>query len=72
MFIQDHSLHSLMFWIIKIYNNETKLCSINSEYQIKLKNKKEDILYNGECQNIMEILKDEIKEYAKIIIKIKF
>ena len=52
-------------FIIKMYNNETELCSINSEYQIKLKNKKEDFLYNGECQNIMEILKNEIKAYVK-------
>ena len=55
--------------MIKMYNNETKLGNINSECQIKLKNKKEYFLFNKECQNTMEILKDEIKEYVKNYIK---
>ena len=29
-------------FMIKMYYNETELCSINSEYQIKVKNEKED------------------------------
>ena len=28
-----------------MYNNETEFGNINSEYQIKLKNKKEDFVY---------------------------
>ena len=48
-----------------MYNNETELGNISSECQIKHKNKKEYFLINKECQNIMEILKDEIKAYVK-------
>ena len=52
-------------FMIKMYNNETELGNISSECQIKHKNKKEYFLINKECQNTMEILKDEIKAYVK-------
>ena len=48
---------------IKVYNNETELGYINSNCQIRFKNKKEDFLYNVECRNSLELLKNEIVEY---------
>ena len=48
---------------IKVYNNETELGYINSNCQIRFKNKKEDFLYNAECRNTLELLKNEIVEY---------
>ena len=50
-----------------MYNNENKLGYINSLCIIEIYNKINDRLYrneylnNKECQNTMEILKDEIK-----------
>ncbi len=59
---------------IQIYHNETKLCYINSfsriEICIKADDKRHDRLYrneylqNKEGQNIVEKLKNEIKEYV--------
>ena len=64
--------------IINFYHNENKLCFINSLCRIeicikkdeKLYRKKDDRLYrneylqNKECQNTVEKLKNEIKEYV--------
>ena len=60
--------------IINFYHNETKLCYVNSfcriEICIKSDDKRHDRLYrneylqNKECQNTVELLKNEIKEYV--------
>jgi hypothetical protein len=59
---------------IHLHHNETKLCYINSfsriEICIKSDDKRDDRLYrneylqNKECQNTVEKLKNEIKEYV--------
>ena len=61
-------------FVINVYHNETKVLYINSfcriEICIKSDDKRHDRLYrneylqNKECQNTVELLKNEIKEYV--------
>ena len=61
-------------FVINVYHNETKVLYINSfcriEICIKSDDKRHDRLYrneylqNIECQNTVELLKNEIKEYV--------
>ena len=61
-------------FVINVYHNETKVLYINSlcriEICIKSEDRRHDRLYrneylqNKECQNTVELLKNEIKEYV--------
>jgi hypothetical protein len=61
-------------FVINVYHNETKILYITSfsriEICIKSDDKRHDRLYrneylqNKECQNTVELLKNEIKEYV--------
>ncbi len=61
-------------FVINVYLNETKVLNINSfcriEIYIKSEDRRHDRLYrneylqNKECQNTVELLKNEIKEYV--------
>ena len=56
--------------IINLYHNDIKLCHVNSLCRIEICIKQHDRLYrneylqNKECQNTVEKLKNEIKEYV--------
>ena len=62
-------------FVINVYHNETKVLYINSlcriEICIKSDDKRHDRLYRNEylqdkeCQNTVEKIKNEIKEYVK-------